>query len=456
VNLADSRWISEREELSFLEIRRPSLRASFSWTLIGNVAYGACQWAMVMVLARRGSPEQVGQFALGLAVCTPIWMFFNLHLREVEATDAKRECQFGHYLALRLTTAVAAMMGISAIIYAAGYRREMAVIVLLVGLIRGLESLGDVVYGLLQQHERMDRISKSLLMKGPLALLGLYIGFYLTRSVPWGVGCAAIGLMLVFAMYDVRGPALVLSTTNGAKQDAPLGRFNRLAIPRPHWETQRLSKLARLALPLGLVTTLISLNTNIPRYFIEHYLGRGELGIFATMSYFMLAGTAVAVALGQAASSRLAQYYATGNRPAFSGLLLKLVAVGSMLGASGIVTVITGGQRLLKIFYGPEYMGNNDIFLWLMVAAAIGYVGAFLGYAMMAARYFMVQLPLFFLVAVVSLAGSAWLVPRLGLRGAAIALVMAMSTQTIGSFVIIFIAIVRLAAVNVENKCIAI
>jgi O-antigen/teichoic acid export membrane protein len=42
-------------------------------------------------------------------------------------------------------------------------------------------------------------------------------------------------------------------------------------------------------LPLGVVAALVLLNTNIPRYFIERYLGEWELGIFAALAYIMVA-----------------------------------------------------------------------------------------------------------------------------------------------------------------------
>ncbi len=388
-----------------------------------------------MVLAKLGSPEQVGQFALGMAVCAPVWLFSNLHLREVQATDATRESGFGEYLALRLATAFTAMATIAAIAYAVGYRGEMAMIVIVISLLRGLESLEDIFYGLLQQHERMDRICKSLLMKGPLALFALCLGFYLTHSVAWGVFCAAAGIALVLVLYDVRGPAAVLGSSGGDSVHS--------GIPRPHWYARRLGEMARLALPLGFVTTLTSLTVNIPRYFLEHYSGQRELGIFAAMSYLMLAGTAVVVSLGQAASSRLAQRYSSGNRSGFGELLAKLIAVAAILGITGVVVVMFRGQSLLKVFYGSQYSGNNDVFTCLMVAAGIGYVCTFLAYAMTAARRFKPQFPLFLLVAFAAFATSAWLVPRSGMLGAALALVVAMIVQLLGSFIVLFGALDR-------------
>src|SRR5947209_14419504 len=82
-----------------------SLRANFSWTFIGNIVYAGCQWAMLVVLAKLGSPELVGRFALGFAVTAPVVMLTNLQLRGVQATDARQEHRFGEYLALRLVAA---------------------------------------------------------------------------------------------------------------------------------------------------------------------------------------------------------------------------------------------------------------------------------------------------------------------------------------------------------------
>lgn len=59
--------------------------------------YTACQWGMLSVLSKLGTPQVVGQFALALAITTPIVFFFNLQLRIVQATDARSEYAFSDY-----------------------------------------------------------------------------------------------------------------------------------------------------------------------------------------------------------------------------------------------------------------------------------------------------------------------------------------------------------------------
>jgi O-antigen/teichoic acid export membrane protein len=419
-----------------------SLRANFSWTFVGNVVYAGCQWGMLVVLAKLGSPEMVGQFALGLAITAPVIMFTNLQLRGVQATDARQEYLFGDYLGLRLLTTALALLIIDGIVLVSGYRWETALVILAVGIAKAFESISDAFYGLLQQHERMDRIAKSMMIKGLLSLVALGVGVHLTGSVFWGAVGLVVAWALVLVGYDIRSGALILKPLPRAGSAAP-NESDQEAMLRPRWEMKTLIRLAWLALPLGLVMMLISLNTNIPRYYVERYLGERALGIFVAVAYLQVAGTTVVGALGQSASPRLAKYYAAGDGLSFRRLLLKLAGIGALLGGAAILVALVAGRELLTLLYGPEY-AHRDLFVWLAVAAGIAYVASFVGYAMTAARHFRIQLPLFALVASTTALACLWLVPTHGLLGAAIALVIGSAIQAGGSSVVVAHALRKL------------
>lgn len=419
-----------------------SLRANFSWTFVGNVVYAGCQWGMLMVLAKLGSPEMVGQFALGLAVTAPIIMLTNLQLRGVQVTDARREYQFGDYLALRLISTVLALLIIAGIVLITGYRLETALIILAVGLSKAFESISDVFYGLLQQHERMDRIAQSMMLKGLLSLIALGGIVYLTDRVL----CGALGLAFVWALilviYDLRSGALVLRIETPANNVSSTHGSSQIAL-YPRWQVATLYKLAWLAFPLGVVMMLISLNINIPRYFIERNLGEYELGIFAALAYLMVAGNTVIAALGQSASPRLAKHYAANDLSAFYRLLLGLVSLGILFGAIVTTAVLVAGREILALLYRPEYARFSDIFLWLVIAAGIGYVSSFLGYGITATRMFHYFIAPYVLVTMINLGCSALLIPAYGLQGAAWTIVITNLTSCVVP-IILFLWIRRL------------
>ncbi len=412
-----------------------SLRRNFSWTFIGNAIYAACQWGMLIVLAKLGSPEMVGQFTLGLAVTAPIVMLTNLQLDIVQATDAKQEYAFSDYLGLRLIGTTIALVVIAIVTLWTGYSLQTSLVILLVGLAKAFESVSDIFHGLIQQHERMDRIAISLMIKGPLSLLLLGLGVFLSGSVVWGVAGLVIAWAVVLVACDIRNGTLIL---------------NRVPKIRLNWKT--LISLMWLSLPLGLVKMLLSLNSNIPRYFIEEYLGERELGIFAALAYLMVAGNMVIFALGESASPRLAKYYSARNLPAFRGLLIKLVGLAALIGGMAIIVAQFAGRELLTILYRPEYGLHQDLFVLLMVAGAISYMSSFLGYGMTAARYFRVQTPLFVIVTAISAIACLWLLPTQGLIGAAKALMVAAIMQAIFSLGVIIHALYKLKRINIENR----
>jgi O-antigen/teichoic acid export membrane protein len=406
-----------------------TLRRNFSWTFIGNGIYAACQWGMLVVLAKLGTPEMVGQFTLGLAVTAPIILFTNLQLRAVQATDAKQKYIFRDYLGMRLFSTTVGLLVIAVISFSGGYRWDTSVIIFLIGLAKGFESISDVFFGLLQKHERMDRIAVSLMIKGPLSLLLLAWGLYVSQNIFLGVLGLALAWALVLLGYDIRSGLLI------AKDWSKL---------QPRWHWKKLKQLFWLSLPLGFVMMLISFNSNIPTYFIQQYLGERDLGIFAALAYLMMAGGMVVNALGDSASPRLAKYYATGDRSAFTQLLIKLVALASFLGGMGVLVAVFAGKQILTLLYESEYAQHTNLFIWLMVTAGINYISSFLGYGMTAARYFRIQMPLFATVASISAIGCIWLLPEYGLLGGVMALLLGSISQLIISLGVIIYVISKL------------
>lgn len=397
-----------------------TLRANFAWTFVGNVIYSGCQWGMLVVLARLGDAEMVGRFALGLAITAPVFMFSNLQLRAVQATDARQEYLFGDYLTARLLMSAAALLVVAGVVALSGYGVEVAGIILAVAAAKACESVSDIVYGLLQQHERMDRLGISLMLRGPAALVALGTAVWLTHRLLWGVLSMAAVWAVVLMVFDCRSAVLL----GGEVRDGRAGL-------RPRFQPAVLGRLLWLALPLGVVTCLLSLNTSIPRYFVEHHLGLRALGVFSAIGYLIVAGNTIVTALAQSAVPRLASHYAVGERRQLRSLLGRLCGLGILLGGVGVLAAWLAGSDILRLIYGPDYAEWTELFVLLMIAAGTSYVASFIGYAVTAARYYRVQAPVFVIVCLITTAASAWLVPKEGLCGAAWAVLLTMLCQLV-------------------------
>ncbi|MFA6003553.1 MAG: lipopolysaccharide biosynthesis protein [Elusimicrobiota bacterium] len=398
-----------------------SLKKNFAVTLLGNFAYGGAQWAMIVVIAKLGTPEMMGRFVLAMAVTAPVVMFSNLSLRAVLATDAQEKYAFGDYLALRLLMLSGAVLLIVVMALFSGYDRELAWVVVLVGLAKAFEAVSDLFFGLMQHHEKMSRISMSLVVKGALSLGLFALGLYATRSLLWGCVCLLAAWMSSLLAYDL---------WNARRSFDP-------GVPRPsflpRWSWPHARALFLTALPLGLAALLDTLVVNIPRYFVGGLLGERGLGFFAAMAYVPIVGARVVNALGASAVPRLARYYQRGEPAHYRNLLLKMLGVGLAIGIGGLLVVLVGGKEILTLIYKPEYAERVGAFIWIMIAAGIGYVAMFFGCGLTAAQKFFIQ-PIVLASASAVLAGAcAVFIPRYGITGAAMAMAAGALAQAVGN-----------------------
>jgi O-antigen/teichoic acid export membrane protein len=394
----------------------PSLRRNFRWFLAGNLFYAASQWGMLSVLAKAGSPVVVGEFSLGLALSAPIFMFASLNLRAAQATDAVSRFEFADYFTLRLFTAFLAVLVVLVLLWMLPKEALIGTVAVLLGVAKAIESLGDVVVGLLIKVERIHQAAISLMIRGALTFGSFSLLFLYSRSLKIAVVALVLSWGAVFLMYDIwRARAVV-------------GRS-----PWLHWRPHRIRALVAVSLPLGTVLTMISLNANIPRYLLAHYRNNAEVGIFSSFAYVLVGMLLVTNALGESATARMSRMFAAGDKGGFSHVMRMLLFAGCAMFFGGTLLAAVFGRPALSLIYRPEYADHVAVFVVMMASGGLTTIAYFLGYGINAARHFRLQVPVIMFSVVVTSVMTTILAPRIGMMGAALALVASSITQLLGN-----------------------
>ncbi len=400
--------------------RQLSLKKNFVWTFLGSIAASACQWLMLIAMAKMLSQEEVGYYALAMAIVAPIVMFSMLQLRAVQVTDVHGQYTFGDYFGVRLLTNGLAFLVIICISFflLGRYGPYVFWVILAEGVTKLIEATSDIAYGLIQKHERMDKMAQSLIVRNVGGLIFLSLVIFVTRNLLWGIVALGIWWLAVFLFFDCRNAAV----------------FEKIF---PCFDLKRAAAIIWLSLPLGVVMGLLSLNQSIPRFFVEFHLGAGNLGVFSAMAYVVVGASRFVIALGQTVSPRLAKYFAF-NRTAYVYLLTRVVLIALLMAVAAVLFGIFWGQDFLRIVYTPDYAQQPDVFVWLLVVGGAQMVVSMLGVGMTAARKFRSQVGIQTAAVLVCLLACWILVPLFGLKGAAFAM---LATQivvaVIGLFVIV-------------------
>jgi O-antigen/teichoic acid export membrane protein len=358
-----------------------------------------------------------------MAITAPIVLFANFQLRALLASDVADRHSFSQYMTFRVVSLGAALLLVAGIVtgtQAPGHRLT----ILLMGAAQSLDFTSESYYGMMQRFGRMDRVSKSLIMKGPLSLTALFAAMYITRNVAWSVAALVAGRLCVLLLYDS-----ALGFTRGADGRASAVRFR--------WDISAALPLMRMALPLGVISTIGALGANVPRYFIEGHSGSAELGIYSAIASLISAGSLAISSAGQSILLPVAKACAEFDRAKFRSLTGQVMGLGAGLGGLAIAASAVAGRPLLTMLFRPEYGDHVDLFVRLMAVGMVGFITSGQGYVMTAARRLKPQVPLLLVSALVATGASAVLVPRLGIQGAADAALLAGVAQLAGGMLIL-------------------
>jgi O-antigen/teichoic acid export membrane protein len=382
-----------------------TLKRNVLWQGAGNATYGCCQWLLIVIIARLGNPDMVGQFALASALTFPVVLLFGMQLRILQVTDQRQQFTFGDYLSHRLVSAAAGLITIWLIVAVMSYRSGATTIIVLLGTARTSELISDIFQGLSQQREQMQRVGVSLMLRALLSTAVMSAVLYTTRSVGWAMAAYAGACVFVLLTYDRKTPAVL-----------------HLAAPERRPQTQAFWKLSCLATPLAIGVLLSSLNAYLPRYFIYSLSGNQALGRFSVLGSVNAAGLLFVSALGQASMPRLVQRFEARDRRGFGKVLIAILAAVVVACVAGLCIVYYAGDPIVALVYGSAYTNQGKTLLILTAAASMSFCSAVLGYAVKAVRELTGQAIVQALVTVTTAALCYLLVPRYGGAGAALAM----------------------------------
>ena len=273
-----------------VELQRLSLRKNVCWSFVGNMVYCGCLWVMLMAMTKLLTPEKVGMFILSTAIITPICMLTNLQLRAIQGSDAKDEYCFGEYFALRILTVAFMAMAALIISIRLGKGLEMIFVMLAVVLYKSADCYADVTYGLLLKYERLDKIAISRIARGIIACTVFVLIISLTKNIALAFLGVSVAWAVVFILLDI-------SSVRQFQSIVPLFRIKRLA------------KLVAVSAPLGITMAITGLNSNIPRYLTEKYLGSEQLAYFGVLAYIIALFRVATSSINSSALTRLSKYY---------------------------------------------------------------------------------------------------------------------------------------------------
>ena len=383
------------------------------WLVGGNFVFAFSQWVILIFFARMTNQENLGQYALALAIVTPIFAVGNLQLRPLYILDVNSEQKYTytHFYYLRL---ICSFIALACCLVLGLFFNVSILVLLLVGLLKFFESYSDIIYAYYNAHDQTQLISKSLFLKGTLSVLAVAVALYL-----FDFYTALILFLIVYLVVWLFIDNLYIQKTQEIKKmSLDLG-------------------IMKSAIPMGISLGIVTLQSNIPRLFLDQYASIEAVGIFTVLSYFIIVGSIFINSICQYLSPRLTHAW-NHNRAYFKKLLSMALLIAGGLGLIAIFLSYFMGEFVLNLVYGAEYVAYTDAFVLTMVAGFILYLATVLGYTLTAIGFIKQQVYLFSIVLIFSVLVSYLCIPEYGIIGGIYTLMVSYLVQCVLSLLVVF------------------
>lgn len=379
-----------------------SFKKNVSATFAGNVVFAISQWILLILLAKLGGEQILGVYALALAVVSPVFALTNMNLRAVQATDAEETVNFESYYKFRYISSICAILVcflIAVVVY--GNKLDICLAIVCLSFYKYFESKSDLVHGFFQGQERMDLIAQSIMIRGVGNILIIATVYYITQNLVLSLAISILKSWVVYYFVDKKNYLCLYQ-----KRD---------------YVDKKMSDIFLISWPLGLVVFANTLNLNIPRYVIAHYYDETMVGIFASISYFIVAGATLVNAIGQSAVPRLAKLGIT-NMLAFKNLSRQIFLLIFLVGITGVLIAHYFGDWILRLVYTDAISNYNSLFIQIMMSGVAVYSSVAIGCSLTALRDFRLQGFFSIINIIIMTFTSLFLISSYGLAGAAAAI----------------------------------
>lgn len=385
------------ESLSLTSIPK-SDTVNVALTVGSRLVHAASQAAVLVLIARLGGTQGAASFIWAMALTGPVFMFSNMNLRELIATETAVGHGFQNYWSLRLVTTTGGIGLLSVIVPLTVPAYEWSIIAI-VAAVKALESIYDLILGAYHRGKRVNNAAISLVIRSIGGCLSLAIVLAATSNVTAGLAGLFLFQFLSTTVYDAPYVKQLLGQRepNDSKESLPI---------------------LRIALPLGIVACLTSLSLNVPRYAVRELLDAQSLAAFGCCACFLQIFTLVGISTQLALSPRIASRN-DQNRRLMNGMLWRLVLGVACIGTLIVISAHLWGAIVLSIIFGEQYAKFGPVLTWLMVGGVFAASKGFLATGLTATRSTLPQAAISAAQFACSAIGCVWLIPQYGVIAAA-------------------------------------
>lgn len=389
---------------------------NFIWNTLGTGLNAFTSLFFMIIVTRINGVDEAGVFSIAFSTATILYSFGIYAGRIYQVTELNKEISDKDFIASRIITSVLMIVFLLGFCIFRRYELDKVIIFLLLTIYKVLESFSDVIYGILQKHDKLDKVGKSLFMKSLLSICAFFILNILTKNVVISIIGMILICIIVIICYDFKKVYSYIDFKKKVK-------------------IKNVCDIFKKGFFIFAISFLGMYVLNAPKYAIDTYLASEYQTIFGIIVMPATVIGLVAQFLIYPYLNQIVELYKQRDLKRLKQLLFKIIAFVVVF---GIVAALLGyliGTQILGFVYGVD-LSIYKLGLAIIIISAILYtIGTICSSILTTVRETFSQFIIYVIVSICAYILANLFTKALEINGAIIAYFFIMAIQSLAYFV---------------------
>lgn len=307
-------------------------KKNFIWNMVGATVNAFTSLAFLVIVTRINGTDTAGIFTFGFSLALLFQVISNYSGRAYQVTNIDESIRDSDFVYHRITSCLLALVAAAIYLAIKQYSLLKNTVILLFVAYRLLESMAEVMYGVVQKNNELYKVGKSLFWKGILGTAVFVAADAITENVVLAIIALVLINLVITLLYDYRN-------------------FRRFYTRNPYVGSINLT-LFRLGIFVFGFTFLSQYILNAPKYAIDEYLTNEMQMIYGIVSmpasFILLCSQFIIQPL-------LVQFAALIREQQYRRLFrlsLKTLLIIAAIGMFGLAAAYFLGIPVLELIYG--------------------------------------------------------------------------------------------------------
>ena len=384
-------------------------KKNFIWNILGTSSNAFSSLFFMIMVTRINGVDNAGIYTIAFSTACILYII-GIYAGRIFQVTENEKINDKEFIVNRIISCCLMLIISLLFIIIKQYNIYKALIFVILCLYKALEAFSDVLYGIMQKNNLLNKVGKSMLSKALISLISFFIIDFFTKNLCFSCLMIVISNILIIIIYDIKN----IYKITDLKQKVNM---------------KNILKIFKTGFFVFAISFLGIYIMNAPKYAIDDYLNENIQAIFGIIIMPATVVGLFAQFIIHPYLNTIVDLYKKNDVNGMKKIIRNIIFAILILGLLCVIGAYLLGIPVLQIIYGIDLNTYKYNLVCILIASTLSVIASIYSSLLTTIRKTFIQFIIYCINAVIAICSSYLLTYKFEINGATIAYFIIMLVQ---------------------------